>query len=354
MVLFAEGTMSCRRQLRRVLGVIAVLALVGGTAWAVDSWWFRAELSRAQREMDERHYGPARERLGRLSAHRPASGEVHYWLGLCERALGHLDAAVAAWARVPWGAPEAGRAAVAAAEVQWRRGRLAPAEDLLRAARCPAGPPVPEATQMLANILSLQGRVDEVRPLIPEMGMDRDPAVELLRLWKLENDPYPIEGLRTQLEDAARKAPKDDRVWLGRANLAIRTGQHAQAAEWLDACRRRRPTDPVVVRAWLDWALAANRPDEVERALSYLRASALRPAEAAALRAEFAARRGDDRAEQVALTAILEQKPGDARAIERLAELALRTDDFERVAQLRRRKSELDRARDRYQKVLAL
>jgi hypothetical protein len=46
----------------------------------------------------------------------------------------------------------------------------------------------------------------------------------LIRLWKLDNDPYPIEGLRTQREDAARKAPDDDRVWLGRANLAIRTG----------------------------------------------------------------------------------------------------------------------------------
>ena len=82
---------------------------------------------------------------------------------------------------------------------------------------------------MLANILSLQGRVDEVRPLIQELGMDRDPAVVLIRLWKLDNDPYPIEGLRTQLDEAARKAPDDDRVWLGRANLAIRTGRYAEA-----------------------------------------------------------------------------------------------------------------------------
>jgi hypothetical protein len=64
MVLLAEGSMSCRRPSRSVLGVIGVLALVGGTGWAVDSWWFRAELFRARREMDERHYGPARERLG--------------------------------------------------------------------------------------------------------------------------------------------------------------------------------------------------------------------------------------------------------------------------------------------------
>jgi hypothetical protein len=49
------------------------------------------------------------------------------------------------------------------------------------------------------------------------------------------------------------KAPADDRVWLGRANLAIRTGRNGEAAGWIDACRRLRPTDPAVVRAWLEW-----------------------------------------------------------------------------------------------------
>src|SRR5262245_61748557 len=47
---FAECTMSRRRQVRRVLEVITLLAMVGGTAWAVDCWWFRAELARARRE----------------------------------------------------------------------------------------------------------------------------------------------------------------------------------------------------------------------------------------------------------------------------------------------------------------
>jgi tetratricopeptide (TPR) repeat protein len=336
------------------MALVAALALIGVTAWTVDSWWFRIELGRAQREIGARLYGSARTRLVRLTAHRPGSSEAQYRLGLCEQALGHADAALAGWARVPLGAPDGGSAAVARAQVLLGRGRLAPAEDLLVAARHQPGPHATDANRLLANILSLQGRVDEVRPLIPELGMDRDPSVVLIRLWKLDSDPYPIEGVRAQLEEAAQQAPDDDRVWLGRANLAIRTGRYADAREWLEACRKSRPADPAVRRARLDWAVAADRPDELEAALSALAPHQLRPAEIFTLRAWLAARRGDLRAEELALVARVEQAPGDVQAVTRLAELAQRAGDADRAAWLRRRKSELDRALDRYQKLLAL
>jgi thioredoxin-like negative regulator of GroEL len=336
-----------------LLGTLSGIALVGVAIWSVDSWWFRNELAQAQREMDAARYGAARKRLARLAAHRPSSGEARYRLGVCEQSLGHVDAALAAWKAVPRNAPDAGRAAVAAAGVLWRQGRLAPAEDLLAAARVQPGPHVPEATQMLANILSLEGRVDEVRPLIGHLEMDRDPAVVLIRLWKLDNDPYPIEGLRAQLEEAARHAPDDDRVWLGRANLAIRTGHHAEAREWLELCRKSRPADPAVCRARLDCALADDRFDEVPEALSSLPPEALRRGEALGLRAQIALRGGDARAEERALNARLEVEPGDTQAVARLAELARLAGDSHRAEWLHSRKSELDRARDRYQKVLA-
>ena len=48
---------------------------------------------------------------------------------------------------------------------------------------------------------------------------------------------------------AASLAPDDDRVWLGRANLAIRTGAYDEAKRWLDACLKRRPEDVPVWRA---------------------------------------------------------------------------------------------------------
>ena len=50
-------------------------------------------------------------------------------------------------------------------------------------------------------------------------------VVTLQRLYKLDVDPFPIEGVRRGLESAARQAPDDDRVWLARAHLAIRVGR---------------------------------------------------------------------------------------------------------------------------------
>ncbi len=341
-----------RLRIRIVFGVLGGLALAVAAAWALAALWFRAELGRVRREMDAGHYPRARERLVRLAACWPGCGEVQYRIGMCEQLHGRPDAALAAWARVPVGTADWGRAAVSAAQIQMGRGRLAPAENLLKAARGQPGPHVAKASQMLANLFSIEGRVDEVRPLIWELGMDSDPSVVLVRLWKIDNDPYPVEALKSQLEDAARKAPDDDRVWLGRANLAIRLGQHAEAARWIEACRKLRPTDPPVVCAWLDWALAAHRLDEFARALSLLKSDSLTQSEVSALRVRFAAAIGDTRAEQVALTERIELEPGDARALERLAELAVDSGDNEVTARFRHMKSEIDKALDRYQSLL--
>ena len=61
-------------------------------------------------------------------------------------------------------------------------------------------------------------------------------------------NPLPIDRIQTALDRAIDQAPQDDRVWLGRAYLALRDGRLAEAQSWLDACRRRRPDDPVVWR----------------------------------------------------------------------------------------------------------
>ena len=94
-----------------------------------------------------------------------------------------------------------------------------------------------------------------------------EPAIKLLRqhielTWKAT----PVENLRALLDQAARLAPEDDRVWLGRANLAIRTGAYDEAGRWLDACQRRRPDDVPVWRARLSWGIATNRIDVVQQA----------------------------------------------------------------------------------------
>ena len=43
-------------------------------------------------------------------------------------------------------------------------------------------------------------------------------------------DSLAVDAFRNLLENAGRQAPEDDRVWLGWANLAIRTGQFADRA----------------------------------------------------------------------------------------------------------------------------
>ena len=57
----------------------------------------------------------------------------------------------------------------------------------------------------------------------------------------LDTEAFPVEGVRRFLEWAGREAPADDRVWLGRANLATRMGLYDEAASWLDRCESRRP-----------------------------------------------------------------------------------------------------------------
>jgi hypothetical protein len=64
----------------------------------------------------------------------PENGGVQYDLGVCEQALGHVDRAEAAWARVPPGLPHARRAALMRARQALKIHRFSPAERLLPAA----------------------------------------------------------------------------------------------------------------------------------------------------------------------------------------------------------------------------
>ena len=161
-------------------------------------------------------------------------------------------------------------------------------------------------------------------------------------------NPLPIDRIRTALDRAIDQAPQDDRVWLGRAYLALRDGRYAEAQSWLDACLRRRPDDPVVWRARLEWAVAADRADEARAALPHLTADDFPPARVHELRAWFAARRGDSAAERQALEQAVAADPGRVAALERLAELATREGRAQDATRLRRRKAELDEMLHRY------
>ena len=53
------------------------------------------------------------------------------------------------------------------------------------------------------------------------------PAGDLKELWTLDHSPMPVEAWKKALEAADGD---DDRVWLGRSNVAITTGNWAAAA----------------------------------------------------------------------------------------------------------------------------
>ena len=131
-----------------------------------------------------------------------------------------------------------------------------------------------------------------------------------------------IERVQTAVEQAARLAPDDDRVWLRRANLALLRGQMSDASRWLDACLERRSDDPIVWRARLRWARATGSIDEARRAVAHLPAELFSQSDALAFGAWFASRTGETSSERVALEKLIERVPGDTQALERLAALA--------------------------------
>ena len=81
--------------------VLGIVALGWCAVQAVTTWWYRAELDRASREMASNQYEQASARLARLSSYWPGQAEVEFALGSCNAELGHIDLALSAWDRVP-------------------------------------------------------------------------------------------------------------------------------------------------------------------------------------------------------------------------------------------------------------
>ena len=238
-----------RRWPRRALAAVGLLALAWGSYRAAAGWWYRAELSRAKREVAAGRFGPARERLARLSASWPGEAEVHYQLGRLRAGRGASrpgagglgpDRARVALRRE--GGPRAatrcsGSSSTAASSRPWRSssrwpdaatGRVPP-----RRGRPSSG--------------SSASRGDSTRSKHCSGTNGTGPRTLLGRsatTWMLDAEPVPIEMVRGVLDEAAGQAPDDDRVWLGRANLATWSGRFEEADRWLSACLGRRPERP--------------------------------------------------------------------------------------------------------------
>src|SRR5262249_16936038 len=195
-----------------------------------------------------------------------------YLLGSCELARGRTQAAGEAWERVVPGSAFSERAIRGRMRLFEDSGQLSAAERLILDA---AEHPRHDRTALLALLVPMLlelSRIDEAQRLIEDRWEHLnatgegalEPAIKLVRLH-IESalKPPPAETIRAFLDRAARLAPEDDRVWLGRANLAIRTGAYDQAERWLNDCQPRRPDDIPVWRARLSCAIATNLIDVV-------------------------------------------------------------------------------------------
>jgi tetratricopeptide (TPR) repeat protein len=329
--------------------LVAALLGFGWRYWQVRR--NREALAEAKADIRANRQTTAARKLADLLAWKPDCDEAAYLLGSCERAKGRLDAAEKAWLRVSPGSPFGPQAILGRIELEVERGRFAAAEELVETALKDPRLQGSDLPILLGPVYCQQGRVDDAKRLLElrwnhlhDQGEGAsEKAINLVRLHiELDRKKLPIELIRSALDAAGRKTPDDDRVWLGRADLAICTHAYDEAAQWLDACLKARPNDVAVWRTRLNWALATSRPAEVKQALDRLPADSGSPAQILRLAAWQAAHRGDHAAERHALDQLVAIEPRDAASRDRLIELALQMDQPARAQELRRRAAEID------------
>jgi tetratricopeptide (TPR) repeat protein len=340
------------------------LLLTAAVGWFGWSWWstrqYRALMAEVDAAVSAGRFGVAARDLANILTWKPNSDEAAYVLGMCEQARGRNDAADAAWARVRPGSTFAERAFLARLRLLHDTGRLAAAETLILDAADDPRNDRSEQLVRLVPIYSLIGRSDEAERLLEarwqrlvEMGsVTPDQSIKLVRPHiELTLKAATLDQLRASLDEMGRLATDDDRVWLGRANLAIRTGQLEEAKKWLDACERKRPDDIPVWKAWLNWGIAAKQVDVVERALRHLPDTATTAAEQHRVNAWLCSQRNDLAGERKELEAWVVAKPDDLRAIERLVALANPDEAPKRIQELELAKSKIEETWASYRKL---
>ncbi len=341
---------------KTLLKVLFALSLLLVLIWAADEARYRFAMRAVTRHLAAKQFAKARDRLVPLSAQRPRDGEALYLLGVCESELGRDAEARAFWERVAPGSASYGRAGVALARQVLQRHQFAEAETFMSRALGDEGPHAKEARETLVMLWKIEGRYEEARRLVSEAAGSYPDVIGLLReLAQLASIvPYTLDRVREGLDTAEKTSPNDDRVWLGRANLATRTGRFDEADQWLTKCEAKRPDDAAVVRARLQWAIARDDEPAARFAARRLPDGAIDPVEVLRLIAWFSARARDDREESTALKALLDIEPADFRALERLAELEYRGGRYESAAQYREKKAELERSKAEYDILLFL
>jgi thioredoxin-like negative regulator of GroEL len=351
--------MSYRQVVTGVTLVGVTVAVVAAAAHFGGARRTHVELDEAREEMQAGLFSLARKRLIRLAAERPHEAEIAFLLGRCEAVRGQADAAIKQWARIPPDSEWASRAALGSAQAALPLGRFVDAERVLRAGLQRSSPELPEMVHLLLIILRQQGRNDEARQVVESLWQDkaRLPAkymaarLAMLRQYmELEFEPFPSELYLSELDRLSTPALEEDQrvLSLARAHLATRSGALERARTELQPSLKRWPGHATVWKAWLEWSIAAGRPESAREALDHVPAALLDHAQLLELRAWFAHEQRDTSGERTGLEQLIANEPGRTSALIRLAELLQNAGEAEASAALRRRKAELDAARDRY------
>ncbi|GAC1473707.1 MAG: hypothetical protein NVSMB9_22810 [Isosphaeraceae bacterium] len=344
-----------------MLGTVFMATL---SLWVVWRWWnfqsYQRAMTQIQEEMDNGRNAVAASALNALLAWKPDSDEAIFLLGTCEMARGRIEAADRAFARVRPDSRFTPQAILGRLQLRMGQGRYAAAEEVVRDALNDSRVDRAGLPLLLGPLYFQEGRLEETLRLVEKNWEalngagegSSEQAINLARTHgELRTNPVPTEVIRAALDQAGRSAPEDDRVWLGKANLAIGDGSYDAASNWLDACRKRRPQDVPVWRARLNWAMATKSVAAAREALEHLPAEDWSPAGIQKLAAWLAARRGDVGSERRALETLLDADPADLEALDRLAELAAKDGQKERAAALVREKAEIGRLQARYDKL---
>jgi enediyne biosynthesis protein E4 len=341
--------------------IILSAIAVGGLGWCGWRWWDVRRNRNAMAVIDDaiRHgrYATATRDLSALLSWNPGSDQASYLLGVCEKALGRGTQADAAWGAIPPNSLYSNRAVASRMDLLIERGRLAEAEQLIVRSSDDRGSEGSALRMALIPLFVKEGRAEEAERLIESRWASLnlegaevvEQAVNLARLHlELRGNVPPAEPIREYLDRLGQLAPDDDRVWLGKANLAIRTGSYAEANRWLDDCLRRRPDDWAVWRARLEWSMRTDRLAEAQAALKHLPAERATAAEVHRLSAWMAARCDHIERERHELAALVAEAPENFEALERLENMGPQEQAHSSALKPWRPKVDIERDRTRY------
>jgi enediyne biosynthesis protein E4 len=352
-----------RRGGRRTAVIVSVL-VIGGLCWCGWRWWnvrrYQSAMAGIDDDMRHGRYATATRGLSALLDWSPGSDRATYLLGICEKAFGLPQKADAAWAAIGPNSTYSGRAIAGRTELFIEQGRFADAENFIMRTTDRLGSEGTARRMILIPNFVQEGRAEEAQRLIESRWQSLEAngeitveqAVNLARLhMEMRWNVPPVETLRDYLDQVGRLAPDDDRIWLGRANLAIRAGSYAEGLRWIDDCLRRRPDDPAVWRARLDWSMRTNRLAEARAAVKHLPAELATTTEVHRISAWIASVCGDVDRERHELTVLVAEVPEDFQSLERLEKLEQQESANTAAAKPRRRRAEIERDQMRYREL---